>query len=80
MTALHSLNAEGCTCGCKLTLAQCRIYDSACRISKDRAAKILADLSPKSPENAVPTQSSPPEAPPAAVSPLPSPEKSPRRY
>src|SRR5277367_1724166 len=28
IAALHSLNAENCTCGCTLTLAQCRIYDT----------------------------------------------------
>jgi cytochrome c biogenesis protein CcmG/thiol:disulfide interchange protein DsbE len=44
LAALRALNAEGCTCGCKLTLAQCRIYDSACATSKNRAAKILTDL------------------------------------
>jgi len=43
--ALHALNAEGCTCGCTLTLAQCRIYDSACATSKGRADKILAKVS-----------------------------------
>jgi thiol-disulfide isomerase/thioredoxin len=41
---LHRLNAESCTCGCKYTLAQCRIYDSACAISKGRAAKIVAEV------------------------------------
>jgi len=44
---LRALNEEGCTCGCKLTLAQCRIYDSACRTSTDRAAKIVAGASAK---------------------------------
>jgi len=44
IAALHALNAEGCTCGCKLTLAQCRIYDSACAVSKGRADKIVAEL------------------------------------
>ena len=42
--ALHRLNAESCTCGCNYTLAQCRIYDSACQISKGRSAKIVAEL------------------------------------
>ena len=36
IAALHALNANGCTCGCTLTLAQCRIYDSACATSKAR--------------------------------------------
>jgi thiol-disulfide isomerase/thioredoxin len=43
--ALHKFNAEGCTCGCKFTLAQCRIYDRNCAVSKARTAKIVADLS-----------------------------------
>jgi cytochrome c biogenesis protein CcmG, thiol:disulfide interchange protein DsbE len=43
--ALHKFNAEGCTCGCKFTLAQCRIYDRNCPVSKARTAKIVADVS-----------------------------------
>jgi thiol-disulfide isomerase/thioredoxin len=43
--ALHKFNAEGCTCGCKFTLAQCRIYDRNCAVSKARTAKIVADVS-----------------------------------
>jgi thiol-disulfide isomerase/thioredoxin len=43
--ALHKFNAESCTCGCKFTLAQCRIYDAACQISQKRTAEILKDLS-----------------------------------
>jgi thiol-disulfide isomerase/thioredoxin len=41
--ALHRMNQENCTCGCQYTLAQCRIYDSACHVSRDRAAKIVAE-------------------------------------
>ena len=41
--ALHRMNEETCTCGCKFTLAQCRIYDSACHVSKERTAKIVAE-------------------------------------
>jgi thiol-disulfide isomerase/thioredoxin len=41
MAALHKLNAETCDCGCKYTLAQCRIYDPVCNISKERAAAIV---------------------------------------
>ena len=41
--ALHRMNEETCTCGCKYTLAQCRIYDSACPVSKQRTAKIVAE-------------------------------------
>ena len=43
MVALHKLNAEPCACGCKYTLAQCRIYDPACNISKQRAAAIVKE-------------------------------------
>jgi thiol-disulfide isomerase/thioredoxin len=42
--ALHRFNAENCTCGCTLTLAQCRINDSACSVSKSTAAKIVAEI------------------------------------
>ena len=43
--ALHRFNAEGCTCGCQFTLAQCRIYDRGCPISKARTTKIIAEVS-----------------------------------
>jgi cytochrome c biogenesis protein CcmG/thiol:disulfide interchange protein DsbE len=43
--ALRRFNAEGCTCGCKFTLAQCRIYDANCATSESRTAKIVADVS-----------------------------------
>ena len=44
LVALHKFNAEECPCGCKLTLAQCRIYDHACSLSKDRAAAIVEEI------------------------------------
>jgi cytochrome c biogenesis protein CcmG/thiol:disulfide interchange protein DsbE len=43
--ALHRFNAEACTCGCNFTLAQCRIYDRDCAISKSRTEKIVAEVS-----------------------------------
>jgi len=45
---LHKLNAENCTCGCKFTLAQCRIYDPPCKFSQDRAAAIVKEVSASS--------------------------------
>jgi thiol-disulfide isomerase/thioredoxin len=42
--ALHKFNAEPCTCGCKFTLAQCRIYDAACQISQQRTVEIIKEL------------------------------------
>jgi thiol-disulfide isomerase/thioredoxin len=43
--ALHKFNAEDCTCGCNFTLAQCRIYDRNCAVSKSRTEKIVAEVS-----------------------------------
>ena len=66
--ALHRMNEETCTCGCKYTLAQCRIYDSACPVSKQRTTKIVAECAspPSGPphENAGPAQAAPPAAQP----------------
>jgi thiol-disulfide isomerase/thioredoxin len=42
---LHRFNAEACTCGCNFTLAQCRIYDRNCAVSKSRTEKIVAEVS-----------------------------------
>jgi thiol-disulfide isomerase/thioredoxin len=66
--ALRRMNEETCTCGCKYTLAQCRIYDSACHISKERTAKIVAETasgaapSPAPKEKVAPAQAAPPAA------------------
>jgi thiol-disulfide isomerase/thioredoxin len=57
--ALHKFNAETCNCGCNLTLAQCRIYDPACKTSLDRTAAIVREVSAvqekAKPEAPVPT-------------------------
>jgi len=61
--ALHRMNEETCTCGCQYTLAQCRIYDSACHVSRERTAKIVAECanSGSTPQqNAGPSQPAPP--------------------
>jgi thiol-disulfide isomerase/thioredoxin len=42
--ALKRLNSEMCTCGCKLTIAQCRINDSDCGTSKELAEKIVEEI------------------------------------
>jgi thiol-disulfide isomerase/thioredoxin len=44
VAALHKFNAETCNCGCKYTLAQCRIYDRNCQVSKAATSKIVAAL------------------------------------
>jgi thiol-disulfide isomerase/thioredoxin len=78
--ALHKFNAETCSCGCQLTLAQCRIFDPACKTSSVRTAAIVKELSaggskakPETPaqspapvENAAPESTPSPSAPPAA--------------
>jgi thiol-disulfide isomerase/thioredoxin len=64
---LHRFNADSCTCGCKFTIAQCRIWDSACAVSKAAAEKIIAEVSsdPRTPVS--PAAPSTPAAPPAPV-------------
>lgn len=42
--ALHRFNAESCTCGCNYTLAQCRIWDSACAVSRAATGKIVEEV------------------------------------
>jgi thiol-disulfide isomerase/thioredoxin len=63
-SALHKFNAETCPCGCKFTLAQCRIYDPACKLSQDRTAAIIKEVS-AAPEKAKPEAPAGSPAPPA---------------
>jgi thiol-disulfide isomerase/thioredoxin len=42
--ALHRMNAENCTCGCDLTISQCRVNDSECPTSKGLAAQIVKEV------------------------------------
>jgi thiol-disulfide isomerase/thioredoxin len=42
--ALKRMNSEGCDCGCRLTIAQCRINDTSCPISQKLAEKIVKDI------------------------------------
>jgi thiol-disulfide isomerase/thioredoxin len=46
--ALKRLNAELCSCGCGLTIAQCRNNDSTCAVSPPLAEKIVAEVSRQS--------------------------------
>jgi thiol-disulfide isomerase/thioredoxin len=43
--ALKRMNSENCTCGCKLTIAQCRINESTCSTSEKLAAQIVHQIS-----------------------------------
>jgi cytochrome c biogenesis protein CcmG, thiol:disulfide interchange protein DsbE len=65
--ALHKFNAESCSCGCKFTLAQCRIYDPACQMSKDRTAAIVKEVS--SPQEKASPAATPPANPQAPATP-----------
>ena len=72
--ALHKFNAESCTCGCGYTLAQCRIYDRGCNVSKVATEKIIAAVTGHPHEPAgPPAPAEPPQ--PAQPRPSPSPEK-----
>jgi thiol-disulfide isomerase/thioredoxin len=78
--ALHKFNAETCTCGCNFTLAQCRIYDPGCKLSQDRTAAIVREVTAAqektkpeapagSPASPAPNPSAAPQAPPATAQP-----------
>jgi cytochrome c biogenesis protein CcmG/thiol:disulfide interchange protein DsbE len=42
--ALRRLNSESCTCGCKLTLSQCRVNDGECPYSGKLAAQVVKEV------------------------------------
>jgi thiol-disulfide isomerase/thioredoxin len=43
--ALKRMNSENCMCGCKMTIAQCRINESSCATSEQLAARIVRQIS-----------------------------------
>jgi thiol-disulfide isomerase/thioredoxin len=43
--ALRRMNSENCTCGCDLTISQCRVNDTECPVSGGLAAKIVKQVS-----------------------------------
>ena len=72
--ALHKFNAESCTCGCGYTLAQCRIYDRGCNVSKVATEKIIAAVTGRPYEPAGPPAPAEPPQPAQPRAPA-SPEK-----
>jgi thiol-disulfide isomerase/thioredoxin len=64
---LHRFNADTCTCGCKFTLAQCRIWDSACAVSKAATKKIVAEGSSAPSDSKAPTNSAAPDSTPPST-------------
>lgn len=77
LVALHKFNAESCACGCQYTLAQCRIWDRNCDVSKEATAKIVTDLVAPSPGAGPPAPDAP--ANPAAAAPAKSQTASPEK-
>src|ERR1035441_10725533 len=43
-TALHALRAQGCTCGCDMKVAECRVKDPGCSISRGLSGVIIDSL------------------------------------
>ena len=44
IAAIQKLNDEGCTCGCNLTVARCRVDDPSCPVSLPRAKEIVTAI------------------------------------
>jgi thiol-disulfide isomerase/thioredoxin len=42
--ALRRMNSESCTCGCKLTLSECRVNDTECPVSGKLAAQVVKEV------------------------------------
>jgi thiol-disulfide isomerase/thioredoxin len=42
--ALRRLNSDSCTCGCKLTVSQCRVNDTECPVSGKLAADVVKEI------------------------------------
>ena len=61
--AFHKFNAESCNCGCQYTLAQCRIWDRNCNVSKEATTKIIEALAGKPHEGTDPSAPTKPPAP-----------------
>lgn len=64
--ALKRMNSESCDCGCKLTLAQCRINDTSCPVSKKLAAQVVKEIASNA---AAPAPATPAPVPPVSTQP-----------
>src|SRR5215469_13190333 len=53
--ALRRMNSESCTCGCDLTVSQCRVNDTGCPVSVDLAEQIVKDEASGKPAPAAPS-------------------------
>ncbi|HVH72355.1 MAG TPA: hypothetical protein VNB49_14760, partial [Candidatus Dormibacteraeota bacterium] len=69
--ALHKFNAASCICGCGYTLAQCRVLDRDCNVSKEATAKIISALAGSShaaADSPAPTKTASPRTSPTKLS------------
>lgn len=57
--ALRKMNEMHCTCGCDYTVAQCRVLDSACPVSKGMAQKVVDEIAKQGAAPAKATATSP---------------------
>jgi hypothetical protein len=64
--ALKRMNSESCDCGCTLTLAQCRINDTSCPVSKKLAAQVVKEIASNA---ATPAPATPAPVPPVSTQP-----------
>jgi thiol-disulfide isomerase/thioredoxin len=69
--ALKRLNSETCDCGCRLTLAQCRINDTSCPKSRKLAATLVKEVSEGTARPASDPATAPPASPPVPAIPKP---------
>jgi thiol-disulfide isomerase/thioredoxin len=60
--ALKRMNSENCTCGCGLTIAECRMNDSTCDVSEGMAAKIIKEVAAGTPARHATTQAQQPKS------------------
>jgi len=59
--ALKRMNSDKCDCGCRLTLAQCRINDTSCGISRKLAASVVKQIASATPPASPETPAAPRE-------------------
>jgi thiol-disulfide isomerase/thioredoxin len=67
--ALKRMNSESCDCGCTLTLAQCRINDTSCPVSKKLAAQVVKEVALNGAAPAATTPAASASAPPVSAQP-----------
>jgi thiol-disulfide isomerase/thioredoxin len=67
--ALKRMNSETCDCGCTLTLAQCRINDTSCPVSKKLCAQVVKEVASNAAAPSAATPAAPTGAAPVSAQP-----------